>query len=64
MATGSQSDVSEDFNAQAVDKKKSKPFSKPTFLKKNKTHRNGKRSTDISSSPYFGTMHKIPPVNT
>ena len=65
MATGSQSDVSEDFNAQAVDKKKAKMFSKPMFFKKSKTHPDGKHSTDISSSPPppFNTP-KSPPVDT
>ena len=63
MATGSQSDVSEDFNEQTVEKKKSKHFSKPKIFK-SKPHPDEKHSTDISSSPPppFYTP-KSPPVD-
>ena len=62
MATGSQSD---DFNVQTVDKKKSKYFSHPKFLKKSKTHPDEKRSTDISSSaPLPFNTPQSPPVDT
>ena len=65
MATGSQSDVSEDFIEQTVEKKKWKHFSKPKIYKKSKTHPDGKHRTDLSSSPPppFYTP-KSPPVDT
>ena len=60
MATGSQSDVSEDFNEQTVEKKEIKAFCKAKVFEKSKTHPDRKRNTDI---PPPSNTPKPPPID-